>query len=231
MGSGFKSRGVHHWENGLRFVETQTGGCFVLCPDHRLLRTCLYQGSKRQVRSNRWWPGTKKRGPGFSKPGPRFPDAACSVNGYLATLSIRAPALLGVVENWLASSRTTALSSWRRSSGSIDADARTDRSISTAWATASLPCSVSDTTWLLRSEVLRTRAMWPWDSRRLRVLPMVWACTRTYWASWAWVMGPCAARTSMAITPACVSPMAPSFSFQECSTSRAAVDRRRPVGQ
>lgn len=30
MGSGFKSRGVHHWENSLRFVETQAGGCFVI---------------------------------------------------------------------------------------------------------------------------------------------------------------------------------------------------------
>ena len=30
MGSGFKSRGVHHWENSLRLAETRAGGCFVL---------------------------------------------------------------------------------------------------------------------------------------------------------------------------------------------------------
>jgi hypothetical protein len=30
MGSGFKSRGVHHWENSLRLAETQIGGCFVV---------------------------------------------------------------------------------------------------------------------------------------------------------------------------------------------------------
>src|SRR6476659_4666051 len=33
------------------------------------------------------------------------------------------------------------------------------------------------------------------------------------------------------MTPAWVRPMAPNFSFQECSTRRAAVDNRRPVGQ
>ena len=31
MGSGFKSRGVHHWENSLRLAATRTGGCFVVC--------------------------------------------------------------------------------------------------------------------------------------------------------------------------------------------------------
>jgi hypothetical protein len=36
MGSGFKSRGVHHWENSLRLAETQTGGCFVV-PESRLI--------------------------------------------------------------------------------------------------------------------------------------------------------------------------------------------------
>src|SRR6478735_3639608 len=62
-----------------------------------------------------WPPDTKKRGPGIpcrSHASKRYEEA-----GYLAE-STSAEALLGVVANWLASSRTTALSSWRRTSGS-----------------------------------------------------------------------------------------------------------------
>ena len=129
MGSGFKSRGVHHWEDSLRFVETQTGGCFVL-------RTHFIDCSGHK----------KARAPVVSNRARAFTYWVYCTTSYLAALSSSAPALLGVVENWLASSRTTALSSWRSSSGSIDADASTERSISTAWVTASLPCSVSDTT-------------------------------------------------------------------------------------
>lgn len=95
MGSGFKSRGVHHWENSLRLCGNTGRGLFCFLPHYRNYRAR----------------GTKKRGAGFREARPRFSYAGCRMNDYLAALSIRAPALLGVVENWLASSRTTAFSS------------------------------------------------------------------------------------------------------------------------
>jgi hypothetical protein len=130
-----------------------------------------------------------------------------------------------------ASSRTSTFNSCLNMEVSMDTWERTCRSDSTPRSNASLPASVSETTCTLRSSELRRRVMWLWASSLLRVWPMVWACTRTICASAVWVMGPVAERTSKAMTPAWVRPIDLRFSSQACSTNRAAVESKRPVGQ
>jgi hypothetical protein len=92
------------------------------------------------------------------------------------------------------------------------------------------PAGVRVTTSLRRSAASAVRVTKPSRSSLSSVRDIVWFSTLARVASSVWLSGPPSSRWS-AMSPACVRPCFSSASAHACSTRRAAVDSRRPVGQ